>query len=75
MVVEGSSTVKKTFPEDSFAGVFWENQEQALSRQNGPQMRWDLVLCLYSVSDFVSNPIPGPSFYGKINTIDIDSTL
>ena len=50
VVVEESNTIKKTFSENSFARIFWENQERALSHQDGRQMRWDPLMirwCLY----------------------------
>ena len=40
VIDENSETIKSTYPENSFARVFWEQQLQAASVKDKRQVRW-----------------------------------
>ena len=50
IVEEKSPFVAETYPEHSFARIFWDSQRKALSLSNPKSMRWDPLMirwCLY----------------------------
>ena len=50
IVKEQSQSVSKSYPENSFARMFWDNQERGMSLKNSKSKRWDPLMvrwCLY----------------------------
>ncbi len=50
IVHQKSSIISESHPKDSFARIFWENQERSMSFKNSKSMRWDPLMirwCLY----------------------------
>lgn len=47
---ENSPVIAQSYPQDSFAHIFWESQHQASSLKDARSMRWDPLMirwCLY----------------------------
>lgn len=50
VVSDQSPSISNSYPKDSFAWIFWENQKRAMSLKDSRSMRWDPLMvrwCLY----------------------------